>query len=112
MSGAVAAHAAYNGAGTQGLAVTNKINDTGDVTSVFWTKHDTTRQLLHGSSIVEVVSAGSAGVTNAFGSSRIFTVNNDVDVLGDLFLELTLNVKFDSTTTNGECFTKRIGGVK
>ena len=100
MSGAVAAHAAYNGAGTQGLAVTNKIDVAGDVTSVFWTKHDTTRQLLHGSSIVEVVSAGSAGVTNAFGSSRIFTVNNDVDVLGDLFLELTLNVKFDSTTTN------------
>ena len=98
MSGAVAAHAAYNGAGTQGLAVTNKINDTGDVMSVFWTKHDTTRQLLHGSSIVEVVSAGSSGVTNSFGSSRIFTVNNDVDVLGDLFLELTLNVKFDSAT--------------
>ena len=98
MSGAVAAHAAYNGAGTQGLAVTNKINDTGDVMSVFWTKHDTTRQLLHGSSIVEVVSAGSAGATNSFGSSRIFTVNNDVDVLGDLFLELTLNVKFDSAT--------------
>ena len=98
MSGAVAAHAAYNGAGTQGLAVTNKINDTGDVMSVFWTKHDTTRQLLHGSSIVEVVSSGSSGTTNAPGSSRIFTVNNDVDVLGDLFLEMTINVKI---TTNG-----------
>jgi hypothetical protein len=92
MSGAVAAHAAYNGAGTQGLAVTNKINDTGDVMSVFWTKHDTTRQLLHGSSIVEIVSSGSSGTANAFGSSRIFTVNNDVDVLGDLYLEMTLNV--------------------
>jgi len=101
MSGAVAAHAAYNGAGTQGLAVTNKINDTGDVMSVFWTKHDTTRQLLHGSSIVEVVSSGSSGVTNSYGSSRIFTVNNDVDVLGDLFLEMTLAVKFtrDATVT-------------
>jgi hypothetical protein len=92
MSGAVAAHAAYNGAGTQGLAVTNKINDTGDVMSVFWTKHDTTRQLLHGSSIVEIVSSGSSGTANAFGSSRIFTVNNDVDVLGDLYLEMSLNV--------------------
>jgi hypothetical protein len=101
MSGAVAAHAAYNGAGTQGLAVTNKINDTGDVMSVFWTKHDTTRQLLHGSSIIEVVSSGSAGTTNAFGSSRIFTVNNDVDVLGDLFLELSLDVTYVNTTTSG-----------
>jgi hypothetical protein len=97
MSGAVAAHAAYNGAGTQGLAVTNKINDTGDVMSVFWTKHDTTRQLLHGSSIVEVVSSGANGQSNTPGSSKIFTVNNDVDVLGDLFLELTLGV----TLTNG-----------
>ena len=45
MSGAVAAHAAYNGSGTQGLAVTNKIHeDDGDVMSVFWNKNDTTRQ--------------------------------------------------------------------
>ena len=92
MSGAVAAHAAYNGSGTQGLAVTNKINDTGDVMSVFWTKNDTTRQLLHGSSIVEIVSSGNSGPTNAYGSSKIFTVNNDVDVLGDLFLEMTLGI--------------------
>ena len=43
MSGAVAAHAAYNGSGTQGLAVTNKIQDQeGDVMSVFWNKNDTT----------------------------------------------------------------------
>jgi hypothetical protein len=92
MSGAVAAHAAYNGAGTQGLAVTNKINDTGDVTSVFWTKNDTTRQLLHGSSLVEVVSSGTSGQTNTFGSSKIFTINNDVDVLGDLYLDLGLTI--------------------
>ena len=92
MSGAVAAHAAYNGAGTQGLAVTNKINDTGDVTSVFWTKNDTTRQLLHGSSLVEVVSSGTSGQINTFGSSKIFTVNNDVDVLGDLYLDLGLTI--------------------
>ena len=92
MSGAVAAHAAYNGAGTQGLAVTNKINDTGDVTSVFWTKNDTTRQLLHGSSLVEVVSSGTSGQTHTFGSSKIFTVNNDVDVLGDLYLDLGLTI--------------------
>jgi len=52
MSGAVAAHASYNGSGTQGLAVTNKISDAsqGDVVSVFWNETDTTRQLLYGSS--------------------------------------------------------------
>ncbi len=40
MSGAVAAHAAYNGSGTQGLAVTNKVNDDGDISSVFWNKNE------------------------------------------------------------------------
>ena len=99
MSGAVAAHAAYNGTGTQGLAVTNKINDTGDVMSVFWTKNDTTRQLLHGSSIVEIVSSGNSGPTNAYGSSKIFTVNNDVDVLGDLFLEMTLGITLTDSSS-------------
>ena len=92
MSGAVAAHAAYNGAGTQGLAVTNKLNDAGDVTSVFWNKNDTTRQLLHGSSYVEVVSSGSSGRVNNFGSSRIFTVNNDIDLLSDIYLDINFSV--------------------
>jgi hypothetical protein len=90
MSGAVAAHAAYNGAGTQGLAVTNKINDTGDVMSVFWNKNDTTRQLLHGSNFVEVPSQGTSG-----SSSRniiSFDINNDVDCIGDLILEVSATI--------------------
>ena len=75
MSGAVAAHAAYNGSGTQGLAVTNKIQEEGDVTSVFWNKNDTTRQLLHGSTILEVPASGNNGNVD-FGGSKIFTINN------------------------------------
>ena len=99
MSGAVAAHAAYNGAGTQGLAVTNKLNDAGDVTSVFWNKNDTTRQLLHGSSYVEVVSSGSSGRVNNFGSSRIFTVNNDIDLLSDIYLDINFSVDISDGAT-------------
>ena len=87
MSGAVAAHAAYNGSGTQGLAVTNKIHDDdGDVMSVFWNKNDTTRQLLFGSSVIDIPSSGASTVT--LGGSRMFTVNNDIDCLGDMYLEL------------------------
>ena len=72
MSGAVAAHAAYNGSGTQGLAVTNKIHDDdGDVMSVFWNKNDTTRQLLYGSAFVEVQSSGGSGSTD-------ITKNNNI----------------------------------
>ena len=76
MSGAVAAHASYNGSGTQGLAVTNKISDSaaGDVVSVFWNETDTTRQLLYGSSTLEVPTSGS-GKNASWGGSQIFTVN-------------------------------------
>jgi len=90
MSGAVAAHAAYNGAGTQGLAVTNKINDTGDVMSVFWNKNDTTRQLLHGSNFVEVPSQGTSGGTTR--NIISFDINNDVDCIGDLILEVSATI--------------------
>jgi hypothetical protein len=93
MSGAVAAHAAYNGSGTQGLAVTNKIQDQeGDVMSVFWNKNDTTRQLLHGSTILEVPASGNNGNVD-FGGSKIFTINNDIDCLGELYLNMKVSVK-------------------
>jgi hypothetical protein len=98
MSGAVAAHAAYNGSGTQGLAVTNKIHDDdGDVMSVFWNKNDTTRQLLYGSSIIEIPASGSGGNLTA-GGNQIFTVNNDIDALGDLYLQITTSSTSSSLT--------------
>jgi len=97
MSGAVAAHAAYNGSGTQGLAVTNKIEDQeGDVMSVFWNKNDTTRQLLHGSTILEVPASGNSGSTR-FGGSKIFTINNDIDCLGELYLNMKVTIKNNFT---------------
>ena len=98
MSGAVAAHAAYNGSGTQGLAVTNKINDDdGDVMSVFWNKNDTTRQLLYGSAFVEVPASGGSGNNNVGTSSNyIFDVNNDIDCLGDLVLKILYTNKIGS----------------
>jgi hypothetical protein len=102
MSGAVAAHAAYNGAGTQGLAVTNRINDTGDVTSVFWNKNDTTRQLLHGANYVEVPSQGTAG--SSARNTITFDINNDVDCIGDLFLEIIVDISGASFTATSDTF--------
>jgi len=96
MSGAVAAHASYNGSGTQGLAVTNKINPAdGEVMSVFWNKNDTTRQLLYGSSTIEIASSGTGG-TASFGGSQVFTINNDIDCLGDLYVQVSLKVDVDT----------------
>jgi hypothetical protein len=89
MSGAVAAHAAYNGSGTQGLAVTNKIQDQeGDVMSVFWNKNDTTRQLLHGAAFIDIPTSGNGGTTS-YGGNQIFTVNNDIDAIGEMYLQIS-----------------------
>jgi len=97
MSGAVAAHAAYNGSGTQGLAVTNKIDDQeGDVMSVFWNKNDTTRQLLHGAAFIDIPTSGNGGTTS-FGGNQIFTINNDIDAIGELFLQISAAVPDEFT---------------
>ena len=87
MSGATAAHASYTGSGTQGLAVTNKINDAGDIMSVFWTKDKTTKQLLHGCALIEIPSSGGGETP---GSNLTFTLNSDMDLIGDLYVHVTL----------------------
>jgi hypothetical protein len=56
--------------------------------SVFWNKNDTTRQLLYGSSIIEIPASGSGGNLSA-GGNQNFTVNNDIDALGDLYLQIS-----------------------
>ena len=96
MSGATAAHASYNGSGTQGIAVTNKLNDTGDIISTIWGKDDTTKQLLHGASLIEIPSSG--GGTSP-GSVYTFTLNSDMDAIGDMYGFATIDV-FGSTYPN------------
>jgi hypothetical protein len=68
--------------------------------SVFWNKNDTTRQLLYGSSIIEIPSSGGSGTSSIAQSNNvIFDVNNDIDCLGDM----VLNVKY--TNTDGSAAT-------
>mgnify|MGYP001172065274 CR=1 FL=1 len=89
MSGAVAAHAAYNGSGTQGLAVTSTSSGSAnDIMSVFWNKNATTKQLIHGSSIIEIPPTGNGGSLSS-GGNQIFSVNNDIDAIGDLYLQIS-----------------------
>jgi len=98
MSGATAAHAAYNGTGTQGLAVTNTLNSAdSDVVSVFWNKNDMTKQLIYGAGLVDVPPQGLSG-----GSGRAvynFDLNTDVDCVGDIFLEIKASFKSDGAST-------------
>ena len=97
MSGATAAHASYNGSGTQGIAVTNKLNDTGDIISTIWGKDDTTKQLLHGASLIEIPSSG--GGTSP-GSVYTFTLNSDRDAIGDMYGFATIAVFGNGTYVN------------
>lgn len=97
MSGATAAHASYNGSGTQGIAVTNKLNDTGDIISTIWGKDDTTKQLLHGASLIEIPSSG--GGTSP-GSVYTFTLNSDMDAIGDMYGFATIAVFGNGTYVN------------
>jgi hypothetical protein len=98
MSGATAAHAAYNGTGTQGLAVTNTMSSAdSDVVSVFWNKNDMTKQLVYGAGLVDVPPQGLSG-----GSGRAvynFDLNTDIDCIGDIFLEIKANFKVGTPPT-------------
>jgi hypothetical protein len=61
--------------------------------SVFWNKNDTTRQLLHGSTIIECPSSGGSGNVSNWDSNQIFDINNDIDCLGDMYLEVEIDTK-------------------
>lgn len=110
--------AAYNATGTQHTAAVCKVvhEDDGDVQSAFWNRNDTTRFLLFGSSIQEIPTSGGQAV--AFGGNQIFTVNNDLDCLGNIYAQIelsnTLGLAYstDATTTDlGAIATLREWGL-
>jgi len=108
MSGTVAAHAAYNGSGTQGLAVTNEMNQVAATVmprpppphSVFWNNNDKLKQLVYGSAFIDVPSSGGSGTSLLSSPNhQIFDVSNDLDCLGDMVLKVTItNGKSGSAT--------------
>lgn len=91
----VSALAAFNNSGTQATAATTSISGD-DVMSAFWGVNDTHRFLLFGSSINEIPTTGGAGAQ--FGGNHIFTVNNDLDALGDIYFTVQMTMP---TTTVG-----------
>ena len=95
--GAHAAHAAYNRSGTQGISVTNEINNDEEIRSVFITENDTTKQILHGHNISEMTCSGkSEGIKSASERYKIFTPDENSDMLGDI----SLNFEMDSEITD------------
>ena len=99
--GAHAAHASYNGSGTQGISVTNEINENEEIHSVFVTQNDTSKQILHGHCISEMTCAGKTeGITSE--RYKIFTPDENSDMLGDIYL----NFEMDSEINEFEFIDK------
>ena len=102
--GAHAAHAAYNGSGTQGLSVTDKINENEEIKSVFLTENDTTKQIIHGCNISEMTCSGKIESVNSE-RYKIFTPDENADMLGDIYL----NFEMDSKITDLAFFDASAG---
>lgn len=99
--GAHAAHASYNASGTQGISVTNEINENEEIHSVFVTQNDTSKQILHGHNISEMTCAGKTeGITSE--RYKIFTPDENSDMLGDIYL----NFEMDSEITEFDFIDK------
>ena len=94
--------AAFNGSGTQGTAAICKMHtpDDGDVQSAFWNRNDTTRFLLFGSSIQEIPTSGGQSV--GINGNQIFTVNNDLDCLGDIYAQVELSNSISALSTTSD----------
>ncbi len=108
-TGSFAAIASYNGTGTQGLAVVDKIkdDDEDDVMSVFWNKTDTDKQILHGSNILEIPTSTS-NKQGTWGGSQTFSVNPEVDCIGDIYLALNVDFNIPESSLVEEQYPRTI----
>ena len=92
MSGNIAALASYNVTGTQGTAVVDSPEREGEIMSTIWNKNDTTRQLITGMALKEITPGG---IVSEYLNNTVttFTIGNDVDVIGEMFLYLSAKNK-------------------
>lgn len=97
-----AAIAAANGTGTQEIKTCQVIqhDKQEDCVSVFYNEKDVMKSTLYGTAICDIPSSGSGG-TASFGGQQIFTVNNDIDVLGDIYATIRFNnsITYDVAAT-------------
>lgn len=101
MSGSIAALSAFNASGTQGTAVVESTDkEQGDVLSVLYNKNDTTRQLITGTSLVEVTELGVPHPEGLNNQLATYVVNTDVDVVGELYVTLDIEKEFKISETS------------
>ena len=76
-----------DGRGTQGVVATDNISSE-DARSVFFNENDTIKTVLYGSSLVEVQGTGDDQPSGR----RQWVFDSTADVIGDLYLRLTVDV--------------------
>lgn len=98
MSGSIAAIAAYNGTGTQGYQTTDKTIP--GVKSIFWNENDTDKYYVNGTSLIEIPAIDPE---IAFNNTQpaVFTFPNDVDAVGRIYVQITINNPTNLPITNG-----------
>lgn len=92
--GALAPHAAWTGKGVQAQVNTIDISDE-DVVSHFNPEIEQSKVLLYGSNITEILPQTSK---SDFNSNQTFVVSQDIDALGDVYVEM----EFETTNASIE----------
>ena len=92
--GALAPHAAWTGKGVQAQVNTIDILDE-DVVSHFNPEIEQSKVILYGSNITEILPQTSK---SDFNSNQTFVVSQDIDALGDVYIEM----EFETTNTSIE----------
>ena len=99
VAGYYAALESYNGSGPQSLVATDKIEEASR--SVFWNDNDTTKQIIHGSSICELTTSGTSKSAD-WGGIQTFSIDNKTDCIGDLYLSISLEFNVPDTPLDKE----------
>lgn len=107
-TGSYAAIAAYNNTGTQALASTINVDDNdSEIMSVFWNDTDTHKQILHGSNTLEITTSSSTRQGN-WGGTQTFTVNPEIDSIGDMYIALTIDLNTPTVPLDSDSIPKTL----
>lgn len=105
IGGYYAAIETYNGEGTQSLSVTDT-NDSNS-SSVFWDKNDKHKQIVHGHSLSELSMSGISK-SASWGGVQTFTIDNETDCIGDVYICLTVDFDTPDTPLDSDLSPKTI----
>ena len=105
--GAEASISVYNDTGTQSLASTDTYSGEDKKMSLFWDKNDKDKQIVHGHSLSELTISGTSK-SASWGGVQTFTIDNETDCIGDLYLSIKLDFDTPDTPLDADLSPKTI----